>query len=161
MSVVQPSFIAFHFTFARKNEVAPVPLVFRKLDEIGTGCEWSFISIYLKPVSSGKRPPDFLTLPSSHCLPHTCLPHTGLEAICMVFLWLMIDMGETSPLWAVPSPRRWSSLYARVVQQPSKQYYSLTSALVLALSSCPELPSVMTWKSKGSKPFASPSCLWF
>lgn len=39
MSVVQPSGIVFHFTFARKNEVAPLPLVFSKLDEIGTGCE--------------------------------------------------------------------------------------------------------------------------
>lgn len=76
MSVVQPSGIAFHFTFARKNEVAPVPLVFSKLDETGTGCEWSFISVYPKPMSSGKRPPHL----------RKCLPHTGLEAICMVFL---------------------------------------------------------------------------
>lgn len=58
--------------------------------------------------------------------------------LCETFSWLLILIEETTPLWTVPFPERWSQLYmkqnkqkatwARHVKEASKQHFPMNSA---------------------------------
>lgn len=63
------------------------------------------------------------------------------------FSWLLIDVGESSPLWAAPSPRKVVCAIEKKNQlslcctQTSKQCPSTVPASSSCLSSCPEFSS--------------------